>query len=131
MNEIDQSLPAAAVSQPPCKTLTLDEWRAMGVSLFGEDIMKWLFVCPSCGHIASVQDWKDADAPESAVAFSCVGRRAESKPDAAFQRSGGPCNYAGGGLIRLNPQPIEGRSNVFAFAQGSPDGETPQAKGDY
>lgn len=96
--------------------MTHQEWEAQGTALFGPDQMQWRFKCPSCGHIASVQDWKDAGAPQNTVAFSCVGRWAGARKNAAFARSGGPCDYAGGGLLRLNPQAIDGRSNVFAFA---------------
>jgi hypothetical protein len=62
------------------------------------------FVCPSCGYKQSVSDYKEAGASEGVMGFSCIGRL---KPDAdeAFggSKNGGPCNYAGGGLIGLNP----------------------------
>lgn len=92
---------------------TLAEWRAKAAELFGEDWMKWKFVCPVCGHIASVQDWKDAGAPVQSAAFSCVGRWAGASAAVAKAkesavgpngiRGKGPCNYAGGGLFKLNP----------------------------
>lgn len=93
--------------------MTHEEWYAEGKRLFGEDVMQWRFVCPSCGHIASVQDWKDAGAPEGAVAFSCVGRWMGSEKE-IFDKSGGPCNYAGGGLFGLNPIKVDDQS-VFDF----------------
>lgn len=94
---------------------TDDEWQAEGVKRFGEDRMTWRFVCPSCGHVASVQDYKDAGAPSEAVAFSCVGRWLPNPSEMCVKP--GPCNYAGGGLFGLNPVEIEGReSRVFAFA---------------
>ena len=92
-----------------------DEWQAKGEQLFGTDIMRWKFICPSCGHIASVQDWKDAGAPEGAVAFSCVGRYLPRCSD-AFTYGVGPCNYAGGGLFGLNPIDVDGR-RTFAFKE--------------
>lgn len=98
-------------------TMTRDEWHAEGQRLFGDDIMQWKFVCPACGHVASVQDWKDAGATEGAVAFSCVGRYLPVCRD-AFAEGKGPCNYAGGGLIGLNPIDVEGRM-TFAFAEES------------
>lgn len=82
------------------------EWIAEGKRLFGHDWMKWRFVCPGCGHIASVQDWKDAGAGEGAVAFSCVGRWLDHQRDWLTGRGPGPCNYAGGGLFGINPVPI-------------------------
>lgn len=103
--------------------MTHDEWTAEAVRRFGDDYMRWRFVCPSCGHVASVQDWKDAGAPESAVAFSCVGRWAGGDPEKTFMKQGGPCNYAGGGLIRLNPVVVESEggkvTRVFAFAEAA------------
>jgi hypothetical protein len=98
------------------ETMTLDEWRTEGKHRFGSDPMQWRFVCPSCGHVASVEDWKNAGAPETAVAFSCIGRWLPN-PQSIFEKPG-PCNYAGGGLFGLNPVRIEGRpSAVFSFAE--------------
>lgn len=97
--------------------MTLQEWREEGRKLFGDDEMQWRFICPSCKHVTRVQDWKDAGAPETAVAFSCVGRWSGAEDSATFQGRGGPCQYAGGGLIGLNPVRIDGRKDgVFAFA---------------
>lgn len=99
--------------------MTEDEWRALGRRLYGDDTMRWRFVCPVCGHIATPADWKAAGAPENAVAFSCVGRWSGAKHE-AFAKGDGPCNYAGGGLFKLNPWSV-GEHSVFAFAdQGGP-----------
>lgn len=85
------------------RDIPVDEWEREGTKLFGPDRMEWSFVCPVCGHVAKVMDWRDAGAPDSAVAFSCVGRWIEGPKD-AFRRDGeGPCSYAGGGLFKLNP----------------------------
>ncbi len=83
--------------------LTEAEWNAEGKVLFGAEKMTWRFVCPVCKHVAAARDWQAAGAPAGAIAFSCVGRW---RPNAreAFSREGkGPCNYAGGGLFKLNP----------------------------
>ena len=87
------------------RIITHKEWIDEGTAKFGNDVMAWRFVCPSCGHIASVQEWKDAGAREGMVAFSCIGRILDGADTAkkAFKKMGGPCNYAGGGLIGLNP----------------------------
>lgn len=82
--------------------IPVEEWYAEARALFGEDPGGWRFVCPSCGFIASVQDWRDVGA-EKQIAFSCVGRARGAGGDKAFLGKGGPCNYAGGGLFRLNP----------------------------
>lgn len=100
---------------------TEDEWRAEAIRRFGSDALQWRFVCPSCGHDASVRDWRDAGAPESTIAFSCVGRYMTSAPREAFRKDGGPCNYAGGGLFRINPVKIGGHEDrVFQFGASRP-----------
>lgn len=100
-------------------TMTEAEWNAEGERLFGKDRMQWRFECPCCHHIASVEDWQKAGASEGEVAFSCVGRHSKEPRD-AFAKGAGPCNYAGGGLFRLNPVTV-GDHHVFAFA-GEPHG---------
>ena len=97
---------------------SLDSWRAEAVRRFGDDEMKWRFVCPSCQSVMSVEDYKSAKAPQGAVAFSCVGRWSGAAKAAFDRRGDGPCDYAGGGLIGLNPVTIEGRdTRVFDFAE--------------
>jgi hypothetical protein len=107
------------MSTNPVTEFSLEAWRAKGRELFGEDPMKWRFVCPSCKHVASVQDWKDAGAPGNAAAFSCVGRWKGGDDKKTFRGEGGPCFYAGGGLFAINPvtviDPDGKRHQVFAF----------------
>lgn len=95
--------------------MTREEWCAEGERRFGKDQMKWRFKCPVCGYVANVQDYKDAGVPIGAVAFSCIGRWLPNARD-AFSKGPGPCDYAGGGLIGLNPVAIKGHDNRFAFA---------------
>ena len=105
----------------PAKTYTEKEWKERAVALFGQDHMKWRFVCPSCGHIATVQDWKNAGASEGEVGFSCVGRHLGAGDESTFKNSGGPCNYAGGGLFRINPVLVKTSNgdevSMFDFAE--------------
>lgn len=84
------------------RTVTEAEWRAEGRKRFGEDTNAWRFVCPACGHVASVSDWKAAGAPPGTIGFSCVGRYGGAKRE-AFGEGPGPCDYAGFGLFLLNP----------------------------
>lgn len=104
-------------------TITLAEWRAKATALFGPCNLDWRFICPACGHVASVQDWKDAGAPATSAAFSCVGRWTGAARE-AFGTGDGPCNYAGGGLFRLNPVAVvdpDGHvTHAFAFADPAP-----------
>jgi len=107
---------------------TMAEWRAEATRLFGPDLLDWRFVCPSCGHVASVRDWREAGAPVGTTAFSCVGRwLGETDDEKTFRRKGGPCNYAGGGLFGLNPVTVvldDGSEiKVFAFAEQLPAAE--------
>lgn len=81
--------------------------------------MKWAFVCPSCGHVQTVADYKAAGAPEGGVAFSCIGRYTGATQELGTKQ-GGPCNYAGGGLFRLNPVGVifeDTKRDVFEFAK--------------
>jgi hypothetical protein len=103
------------------RTMTHAEWTAEARRRFGDNSNKWRFVCPVCKHEASVEDWRNADAPDPAIAFSCIGRWLGKSRD-AFQSTGkGPCNYAGGGLFKLNPVVVDGFP-VFDFAPATEDG---------
>jgi len=98
--------------------LTSREWVNKGVELFGtKDKTKWKFKCPSCGVSTIGQEWVDVKA-EGHFAFSCIGRSIESKGD-FLKNNKQPCNYAGGGLFKLNPVTIEHedgeKSGAFAF----------------
>lgn len=112
------------MSPPVRRRVTFTDWQAEGVRLFGEDRRAWRFICPACGHVASVADWMAAGAKEGEVGFSCIGRR-QPKPRDAFVKGEGPCNYAGGGLFRLNPVTVVGdvdsperESELFEFFAG-------------
>jgi hypothetical protein len=100
--------------------MTHIEWIAEAERLFGPNPLDWKFTCPACGYVATVREYRDAGAPETAIAFSCVGRWVEDTKRGAFGDGEGPCDYAGAGLIQLNPVKIEGRKRgVFAFAEAS------------
>ena len=96
--------------------MTREEWNEKGESIFGTDKMVWKFVCPVCGHVQSVKDYKDAGAPVGAVAFSCIGRYLKVSRDALRETGKGPCNYTGGGLLKLNPVEVDGE-RYFDFAR--------------
>ena len=104
------------------RTVTYEEWRKEAIELFGPDLNKWKFVCPVCGLVASVEDYKKAGAPVDAVGFSCIGRWMDNPRDAFGEEGPGPCNYAGGGFFRLNPVTVktnDGKeTQAFEFARG-------------
>lgn len=91
------------------KFASVEEWRAEAVRLFGEDWMKWAFVCPNCHTVSTAQDFKDAGAPSSAVGQECIGR----------YKSGIGCDLAAYGLIDMCDVHI-GKKPVFAFQEASP-----------
>lgn len=100
------------------RTMTHAEWDAEAKRRFGDNMKKWRFVCPCCGYVASIDDWASVGA-FNALAFSCVGRWVGAQRD-AFGKGKGPCNYAGGGLLGLNPVRVtfaDGtHQDVFDFA---------------
>jgi len=99
--------------------MTYEQWKAEAIRRFGEDPMAWRFRCPVCGHEASVRDYRDAGASEGAVGFSCIGRWVEGSRSALRGSGSGPCDYAGGGLFRLNPVTVtkDGKPfDTFRFA---------------
>lgn len=108
----------------PPPIITHAAWIAEATRLFGADPLGWRFKCPVCKHVACVKDWKDAGASEGAVAFSCVGRWLP-KAEKAFDGKKvtvGPCDYAGGGLFRLNPVRVDHDGTiheVFEFAEAA------------
>lgn len=98
--------------------LTRPQWHAQGVALFGEDQMRWRFICPACNHVASVQDYKDAGAPSTAAGVACVGRFMPHRRE-AFAAGTGPCDYSGKGLICISPVQVDDLP-VFGFAPKKP-----------
>jgi len=101
-------------SEEQPRKLTREEFLDEGQRLFGPDVLQWRFKCPACGHVATVQDWKDAGAPEGAVAYSCIGRyRQHARP--AFAMGAGPCDYTLGGLICIAELYVGDRP-TFEFA---------------
>lgn len=102
-------------------TIKHEDWRDEAVRRYG-DLKKIKFKCPVCGYVATPEEWKKYGGTDGQIGFSCVGRLMPA-PERAFgggKKNGGPCDYAGGGLIRLNPVTVEleegGSIDVFDFA---------------
>ena len=113
-------------TRPAHRTLSLAAWRAEAVERFGANPLEWAFVCPACGYVAKAADWLACGASEGQVAFSCVGRYDPGGARDAFAGAGaggGPCTYAGGGLIGLNPVRVlmdDGKERpTFEFADAT------------
>ena len=108
-------------------TITKDEWLAKGKELFGDDYFKWRFVCPGCGHIQAVEDfrqYKDQGAGPNSATCECIGRYSDGKSwtNDNPRKNGGPCDYAGYGLLRISPVTVMDGEKVirsFAFAEAS------------
>lgn len=111
----------SAVHGKSIRHYTEDQWRAEGERRFGPDMMKWRFICPICGNVASCEDFRqyaDRGATPNSATCECIGRYTGAKD--SFDKKTKPCNYAGYGLFRLSPIRID-RANVethcFAFAE--------------
>ncbi len=102
---------------------TEDQWRAKGERLFGADMMKWRFVCPICGNVASCEEFRqyaDKGATPNSATCECIGRYTGAKD--SFDKKTKPCNYAGYGLFRLSPIRIDcGDVETHCFAFAEPD----------
>lgn len=98
--------------------LTKEDWEKKGNELFGPNMMKWRFVCPACGNVAAVEDFRPFESqgakPDSAT-HHCIGRY-----DGHLDVDMGackPCNYTGYGLLDLCPvRVIDNGTEIRCFA---------------
>lgn len=111
--------------------LTFEEWNNKGNEIFGtKNRNLWKFKCPACGFVQSFEDFIKAGATEDEslgmIGFSCIGRVMEEKGQFLGDKKQ-PCNYAGGGLIGLNPitiiTPDGKKHNYFDFAEPNSEKE--------
>lgn len=107
------------------RTMSLQEWMAEGERLFGPDMLSWKFVCPSCGHIQSPEDfrpYKLKGAFPDTARYSCIGRY-DGHTDTDMCSGKSPCNYTSGGLLNISPITVvdeDGKGHsCFAFAEAS------------
>ena len=102
--------------------LTKEQWLSKGKELFGEDMTTWRFVCPGCGHIQSVNDfrqYKDKGATPNSATFECIGRYSNGNSwfNDNLKKIGGPCDYTSYGLICLAPVTVvDGDKTLHCFA---------------
>lgn len=117
------------MNEPKPKIL-LKDWHALATEKFGKDARHWKFVCPVCKTEQTAQDFMNAgvaeDDAKSSIAVECIGRwLPKSDSQKAFgdkkRKKGVPCDYAGYGLLKLNPVPVEFEDgtvfNAFDFAE--------------
>jgi hypothetical protein len=85
--------------------MTVLEWRQLGIKLFGVEEDEWRFVCPGCGHVQAIKDFRpyatQGATPDSARQ-ECIGRYTGGR-SWLFDGGPGPCDYAGYGLFGLSP----------------------------
>jgi hypothetical protein len=113
-----------------------EEWIKQGVELFGLQSERWRFICPSCGHVQTLQDFLSLGMhrrqAEQIVGFSCIGswqtmhkiQQASGYPDIVeFMEpdQGLGCRYHGGKTPNISPITLvieEGRCErpTFGFA---------------
>lgn len=111
------------MEQGQVHTHTIAEWYAEGQRLFGPDMEAWKFVCPNCGNVAAIAEFKPyrhLGAEDDAASYICIGVYQGVKDGAKR-----PCRYSartgGGGILcdvrvlaydRVTPR--------FSFAEPDP-----------
>ena len=99
------------------KEYTLKEWLSEGEKRFGEDKLKWKFKCPMCGHIASIEDFKNEGSTNPNDAYlNCIGRFTGKGSPKKGDSSG--CNRAAYGLFGIPKGGIKvNGQHIFDFAE--------------
>lgn len=98
-----------------------EAWTKEGNRRFGDNYMDWKFLCPMCGHIASVQDFKNAGAKDPNCAYQeCIGRYTGKSSPVKGDSSG--CDWCAYGLFGIPKGGVivmrdkENASHIFDFA---------------
>ena len=101
------------------KTITQAEWEETGRRLYGDNRLLWKFRCPSCGNVQCAEDFRQYKVEAANTYSNCIGRFDGIHGDTPMGTIPGPCNYASGGLLNINPVCVEidGKQYfLFAFA---------------
>lgn len=103
--------------------ISLDKWREEAVRRFGKNPDNWGFVCPACGHIATVGEFRALGANPNQALQECIGRVNGKGADGMKGLDVGfGCNWAAYGLFRTLGKGIivkpedEKTVEVFDFA---------------
>lgn len=102
------------------KEQSLAEWQAEMKSKYTSSD-EVTFICPACGHIATVKDHVDAGGTEDDAPQQCIGRT-NGKGTKNQKDLGDGCNWAAFGLFgtlgkgRKIVLPDSGSIEVFEFA---------------
>ena len=108
--------------------MTHEEYMAKGKELFGDDMMKWKFKCPACGHVQTpgcFRKYKEQGANPNDAYFNCIGRFSGGEWLGRKGESTSPCNYTSGGFLTISPIEVElpGGDTVRAFDFADPNEE--------
>lgn len=113
---------ADPLDEKQASNMPVAEWMALGKKLYGEDMLKWKFKCPSCGHIQTPEDFrpfKDKGASPNTAYFDCIGRWLPEATGTMFNKKS-PCDYTLGGLFKLSTRVVVdekgARHATFMFA---------------
>lgn len=89
--------------------LSLSDWQAQGLSLFGPEVNSWKYVCPSCGHVQTRADWlrlgMNPRQVDERVGYSCIGRWLDplGSVQALEMSKGTGCKYVGSLSPNISP----------------------------
>lgn len=112
------------------------EWLEKAKKLYGNKVEDWKFKCPACHTVQTIKDFVKAGASKeqaaNSIANECIGRYMATNQKAFSDKEtvkGKPCDYAGYGLININPVLVEfedgTKHHAFDFADDRPhDGNT-------
>ncbi|MGA3524206.1 VVA0879 family protein [Melissospora conviva] len=56
------------------RTLTQDQFENEARAAFGDNPMRWAFICPGCGDVATPADFKEVAGPAGMAGQECIGR---------------------------------------------------------
>lgn len=120
---MNEPKPSKTVTQP--QVMTEPEWRALGERLFGEDLSRWRFTCPTCGMVMSIEKARSMPDDDKgklragwAIEQECVGR----------YLTGQGCDWCAYGLFRgpFFVQRANGKNSpVFGFDMSTDKGARP------
>ncbi|MDI6789935.1 MAG: VVA0879 family protein [Thermodesulfobacteriota bacterium] len=97
---------------------THTEWLSELKERFGDDLTKWAFVCPACGKVSTVQEFKDAGADPNDAYQTCIGRHTGKGSPTKNSKEG--CNWAAFGLYGGDVIVTEDKKEVPVFSMADP-----------
>lgn len=92
--------------------ISLKDWQAEGLRLFGPDVNNWRFVCPSCGYVQSRRDWTalglNPRQIDMRLGYSCIGRWLNPLGSVDFPElsKGTGCKYVGDQHPNISPYTV-------------------------